>query len=167
MFLVIAVVQPSALALVKGSPHDLSPLESKNPCLFCHTPHGALSQTPAWSHKLSDGVYTIYQSSSLEARVGQPTGSSKLCLSCHDGTVALAHTIRGEAKGGYIKPGWKNLGTDFSDDHPISFVYSMSLSTEDPQIRPASALPGELKFGRSSELQCTTRHDARDNQPVP
>ena len=164
MFLVIVWVQSSVFALVKGSPHDLSPLESKNPCLFCHTPHGALPQTPLWSHKLSDAVYTIYQSSSLEAKVGQPTGSSKLCLSCHDGTVALTHTIRSEATGGYINPGSKNLGTDLSDDHPISFVYSISLSTEDPQIRPASSLPGELKLGRSSELQCTTCHDPHDNQ---
>ena len=89
--LVIAVVQSSVFALIKGSPHDLSPLESKNPCLFCHTPHGALPQTPSWSHKLSDAVYTIYQSSSLEAKVGQPTGSSKLCLSCHDGSVAATN----------------------------------------------------------------------------
>ncbi|MHC4741813.1 MAG: cytochrome c3 family protein [Planctomycetota bacterium] len=164
VFLAVFLTASAAYALIEGSPHDLTPLEGGNPCLYCHTPHGALPQTPGWSHKLSEAVYTIYQSSSLEAKVGQPTGSSKLCLSCHDGTVALAHGATGEPIGGYIEPGAKNLGTDLSDDHPISFVYSVSLSTEDPQIRPPSSLPDELKLGRSSELQCTTCHDPHDNQ---
>jgi predicted CXXCH cytochrome family protein len=164
IFLAVAAIQFPAAAMIEGSPHDLSALAGGNACMFCHTPHGALPQTPAWSHKLSDAVYAIYQSSSLEAKVGQPTGSSKLCLSCHDGTVALTHTTRNEAVGGYISPGSANLGTDLSDDHPISFVYSAALSAEDPQIRPASALPEQLKLDRSSELQCTTCHDPHDNQ---
>ncbi|MHC4749606.1 MAG: cytochrome c3 family protein, partial [Planctomycetota bacterium] len=101
-------------------------------CSFCHTPHGALTGTPLWSHKLSTAVYNIYQSSSLEANIGQPTGSSKLCLSCHDGTVAVTESIRGSSFGGtYIAPGAANLGTDLSDDHPISFVYSIELSAKD------------------------------------
>ena len=55
---------------IKGSPHDLSALESRGTCNFCHTAHGALRQTPLWSHKLSNTVYKIYQSSSLDAKVG-------------------------------------------------------------------------------------------------
>ncbi len=132
--------------------------------MFCHTPHGAVPHTPAWSHKLSNAVYTIYQSSSLEAKVGQPTGSSKLCLSCHDGTVALTHTTRSEGTNVRLSPGSANLGTDLSDDHPISFVYSAGLSTEDAQIRAPSMLPEELKLDRSNELQCTTCHNPHDNQ---
>jgi predicted CXXCH cytochrome family protein len=124
-----------------------------------------LTGTPLWSHKLSTAVYNIYQSSSLEANVGQPTGPSKLCLSCHDGTVALTETVSsGSGGGAYIAPGAANLGTDLSDDHPISFVYSAALSAEDPQIRPPSALPEQLKLDRSSELQCTTCHDPHDNR---
>jgi predicted CXXCH cytochrome family protein len=152
------------LALTEGTPHDLSAVTGGNTCGFCHTPHGALTGTPLWSHKLSTAVYTIYQSSSLEARVGQPTGSSKLCLSCHDGTVALTETVSGGSKGGtYIAPGAANLGTDLSDDHPISFVYSAALSAEDVQIRPPSALPEQLKLDRSGELQCTTCHNPHEN----
>ncbi|MHC4271683.1 MAG: cytochrome c3 family protein, partial [Planctomycetota bacterium] len=124
-----------------------------------------MSGSPAWNHELSKAVYNIYQSSSLDAKVGQPTGDSKLCLSCHDGTVALTQTISGGLEGGgYIPPGAANLGTDLSDDHPISFVYSSALSAEDVQIRPAETLPEQLKLDRSDELQCTTCHDAHDNQ---
>jgi predicted CXXCH cytochrome family protein len=153
-------------ASIEGTPHDLSAsgADTGNPCSFCHTPHGALSGTPLWNHALSETTYRIYQSSSLEANISQPTGSSKLCLSCHDGTVALTRTIRGGAEGAYIRPGSANLGTDLSDDHPISFVYSAALSVEDFQIRPPSTLPEELRLDRSGELQCTTCHNPHDNQ---
>ncbi len=161
----IFIVQVSSLeAKVKNTPHDLSASAKSNACGFCHTPHGNVANIPLWNHKLSDAVYKIYQSSSLDAKVGQPTGSSKLCLSCHDGTVALTHTAKSGGTGVYITPGTANIGTDLSDDHPISFVYSDSLSAEDVQIRPASSLPKQLKLDRANELQCTTCHSAHDNQ---
>ncbi len=163
---VIAVLLRSAVAAsIIGTPHDLSPMGEEDACHYCHTPHGALAGTPLWNHELSTAVYQIYQSSSLDAEPGQPTGPSKLCLSCHDGTVALTQTISGGSGGGtYMPPGAANLGTDLSDDHPISFVYSAALSAEDVQIRQPSTLPEQLKLDRSSELQCTTCHNPHDNQ---
>jgi len=154
---------PADSGSIQGTPHDLSPVAGGAACSFCHTPHGAMPGTPLWSHTLSTAVYKIYESSSLEAKVGQPTGSSKLCLSCHDGTVALTETITGGTGGAYISAGSANLGTDLSDDHPISFVYSSGLSAEDSQIRPPVGLPEPLKLDRSGELQCTTCHDAHNN----
>jgi len=151
-------------ASIQGSPHDLSAVAGGATCSFCHTPHGALPGTPLWSHRLSTAVYRIYESSSLQAKVGQPTGASKLCLSCHDGTVALTETVRGASGGTYIPPGGANLGTDLSDDHPVSFVYSAGLTAQDPQLRPPLALPAPLELDRSGELQCTTCHDAHDNR---
>jgi predicted CXXCH cytochrome family protein len=161
----VAVLCSTTPAFIDGTPHDLSATAGGGNCSFCHTPHGALAGTPLWSHKLSTAVYDIYQSSSLQANVGQPTGSSKLCLSCHDGTVALAETLGDSSGGGtYITPGKANLGTDLSDDHPISFVYSSALSTEDVQIRLPSVVPAQLRLDRSRELQCTTCHDPHDNR---
>ena len=78
------------------------------------------------------GAYVIYRSSSLRANVGQPTWTSKLCLSCHDGTIALGSVLSRPSPitfaggGDRIPPGSTNLGTDLSDDHPISFVYPSS-----------------------------------------
>ena len=165
LLVLVTMSGSTATALIDGSPHDLSAVAGGSACSFCHTPHGALSGTPLWSHKLSAAVYRIYQSSSLEANIGQPTGSSKLCLSCHDGTIALTETASGGSDGGtYIAPGAGNLGTDLSDDHPISFVYSAALPIEDVQIRPPSALPEQLKLDRSGELQCTTCHAPHDNR---
>ena len=163
--LVFAFANPTAISQIEGTPHDLSPIAGASACSYCHTPHGAITGTPLWSHELSSAVYKIYQSSSIQANIGQPTGSSKLCLSCHDGTVALTESIRGGPSGGaYINPGAANIGTDLSDDHPISFVYSTELSTQDVQIRPPSVLPEQLKLDRSGELQCTTCHDPHNNR---
>jgi hypothetical protein len=61
-------------------------------CAFCHTPHAATPEprTPLWNRKLSSASYTTYNSSSLDAvDLRQPGGKSKLCLSCHDGTLAI------------------------------------------------------------------------------
>ncbi len=164
---ILLLFKSVALGKVKGSPHDLSAIDEGDSCSFCHTPHNSLPHTPGWSHKLSRTVYKIYQSSSLEATVGQPTGSSKLCLSCHDGTVAMTDKVKGlkESKRSiFITPGKSNLGTDLSDDHPISFVYNNALAAKDSQIAVPSTIAEELKLDRSKELQCTTCHSAHDNQ---
>ncbi|MFQ5494707.1 MAG: hypothetical protein ACE5EX_04940, partial [Phycisphaerae bacterium] len=58
-------------------------------CVFCHAPHNTGPMRPLWNRDVSPASYQIYQSSTLDASPGQPTGSSKLCLSCHDGTIAL------------------------------------------------------------------------------
>ncbi len=152
------------LASIEGTPHDLATVSGGGSCDFCHTPHGGLAGTPLWNHKLSTATYQIYKSSSLKAKVGQPTGASKLCLSCHDGTVALAETLTSAGGGAYIAPGSANLGTDLSDDHPISFVYSSGLSAEDSQIRAPLDVPQALKLDSSGQLQCTTCHNAHDNR---
>ena len=59
-------------------------------CVFCHTPHGAnTAVTPLWNRDLSIATYSTYDSSSIQADIGPPGDSSKLCLSCHDGTIAI------------------------------------------------------------------------------
>lgn len=152
-------------ATIDGTPHDLvaTGYGTGNPCRFCHTPHGAIAGTPLWNHQLSTAVYKIYQSSSLDAKAGQPTGSSKLCLSCHDGTVALAETVRSGGISATMPPRGTNLGTDLSDDHPISFAYSASLAAQDVQLRAPEALPGHLRLDQAQELQCSTCHNPHDN----
>ena len=161
---IVCLAAPPAFAPVEGTAHDLSPAQDgSGSCQFCHTPHKALAGTPLWNHKLSDRTYEIYWSTSLDAYVDQPTGSSKLCLSCHDGTVALGATVRGGGGTTRMSPGSANLGTDLSDDHPVSFVYSADLATKDPQIRTPDSLPDELRLDRYGEVQCVTCHDPHDD----
>ena len=100
-------------------------------CMFCHTPHAANPVGPLWNRPDPGHYYQVYRSSTLTATVGQPTGTSRMCLSCHDGTIALTQTYnpRNAMPGTiYITPqdaGY--IGTDLTDDHPISFTYDSAL----------------------------------------
>ncbi len=138
-------------------------------CVFCHTPHNATPSAPLWNHTLSGQTYLRYDSSTMQASPGQPTGSSRLCLACHDGTVALgalANLPAGQTNdlASSFLTGRANLGTDLTDDHPISFRYDGALQAQDPQLVPPAVIDLPLENG---ELQCTSCHDAheRDIQP--
>ena len=82
---------------IVGSPHDLSvsgpgrihALEEEQVCIFCHAPHNATGQSPLWNRHMPPTHYRIYESSTTDARIDQPSGPSKMCLSCHDGALAL------------------------------------------------------------------------------
>ncbi len=138
-------------------------------CVFCHTPHNASKNIrPLWNKKVSAATYTPYSSSSLNAIVGQPDGSSILCLSCHDGTVALGSVISSSAGisfGGLTTlPSRKtNLGTNLSDDHPISFLYNATLATMNGQIKQPTSITPPVSLDKDSKMQCTSCHDAHDN----
>jgi predicted CXXCH cytochrome family protein len=146
-------------------------------CIFCHTAHHTTGETPLWSHRLS-GVtnYIVYSSTNLNAlglTIPQPNGSSRLCLSCHDGTVALGSvnsrttTISMQQNGTSVTTmpqGPSNLGTDLSGDHPISFVYDSALAAKDPQIKDPAILTGKVRLDGNSRLQCTACHDPHNDQ---
>ncbi|MDO8631256.1 MAG: cytochrome c3 family protein [Phycisphaerales bacterium] len=138
-------------------------------CIFCHAPHNTAGLRPLWNRDLSIASYQIYQSSTLDAKPGQPTGSSKLCLSCHDGTIALGSVLsRAEqirmAGGDFLPAGLANLGTDLSDDHPISFYYTAGIAASDRQLVTPSALPSEVRLDSTGQLQCTSCHDPHHNR---
>lgn len=162
---------------VVDSPHNLSAAGSgpvratieDQVCIFCHTPHNAAPIRPLWNRETPMDAYTIYASRSLDARPGQPTGTSKMCLSCHDGTIALGSVLsRGTPilfSGGVstIPQGAGRIGTDLADDHPISFHYDSSLVSRDSKVKEPGLLPPEVRLDANSELQCTTCHDAHNN----
>jgi predicted CXXCH cytochrome family protein len=138
-------------------------------CIFCHATHDASPVQPLWNRQVPTSAYDIYTSSSLDAQPGQPTGSSKLCLSCHDGTIALGSVVS-EAQiiqmaGGIttIPAGGSNLGTDLSDDHPVSFRYDGALAGQDTELVDPAILPPRVRLDSQQELQCTTCHDAHDD----
>lgn len=134
-------------------------------CVFCHTPHAATQGvTPLWNRQLSNQTYTAYTSSSLDAnaiqgQLDQPGGSSKLCLSCHDGTLALGNVnvlngkanqtiaLTGTDAGGTMPSGpygansgfTRRLGTDLTNDHPISLTYTDALALRDGELRTLDA----------------------------
>lgn len=143
--------------------------QQRDMCKFCHTPHVNSPLVPLWDLSNTGKYYQTYESSTLVARVGQPTGSSRLCLSCHDGTIALTqtHNSRNVPTGGTIfisERDRTNLGTDLSDDHPISFTYDSSLAARKGQLRYPDRLPVTLKLDRNRQLQCTTCHNPHTDE---
>lgn len=138
-------------------------------CVFCHMPHNANPAVPLWNHALSAATYTPYGSTTLAAAApGQPTGSSKLCLSCHDGTVALGsvHNMPfGKLTPGTVSgleallTGAANLGTDLRDDHPVSFTYDSGLAASNTELVDPVVLTGKIRPDSNNQLQCTSCHD--------
>jgi len=161
-------------------------------CVFCHTPHAAENTpgAPLWNRKLSGQTYTPYTSSSLEADptelTAAPGGTSKLCLSCHDGTMAIdkVNVLNGApnatiAMSGQTSPvkmpsgssttGFtRDLGVDLRADHPISFTYSSTIAGYDGELRgPDGTIVGtRVQNGarpkmplENGQMQCSTCHD--------
>ena len=137
-------------------------------CVFCHTPHNARTTGPLWNKRDPGTTYTLYTSSTLNASVGQPDGTSIMCLSCHDGTIALGSVISSATNisfGGLtvLPSGKANLGTNLSDDHPVSFLYDAALASMNGQLRQPSSITAPVSLDRNSKMQCTSCHDAHDN----
>ena len=167
--LAAALLATDALAAngtsVVGSKHDLSitgpgPLKAAkvaNPCLFCHALHGGGMGMSARPDPV--GGYQPYASGTLKARADAPTGASRICLSCHDGTIAVGQLRKGRidmagSKDGRIPTTSRsNLGTDLRMSHPVSMLATSSPKTHAP------ARHGHVQVDHQGQVQCTSCHD--------
>ncbi len=152
--------------LSSSGPGDIKALTENRICVFCHTPHNANPQTPLWNKNIQGvnyALYPPYTSSTMVSVPTGPTGPSRLCLSCHDGTIALGDVLRPTAAiqmTGQISPASRSyFGTSLANHHPVSFSYYDSISN--PEINPSP--PDELLFYNNGVIQCTTCHDPHDN----
>lgn len=164
---------------ILGSIHDFSQRGWSNGeiCVVCHTPHNSLvvEDAPLWNHKLTQSQFVTYDSPTFEGdnTIGQPTGTSVMCLSCHDGTVALDSF--GGGGGTTTISGSKDLGADLSNDHPISFTFDAALALADPglfdpTVKVTTIGSGEkTKTGTiddvmlfNSKVQCPSCHDVHN-----
>ncbi|MFM9845841.1 MAG: hypothetical protein ACKVP3_01605 [Hyphomicrobiaceae bacterium] len=198
-------IQAERLSDIRNTKHNLSvtgpgparAVSEDEICVFCHTPHNANVEAaaPLWNRSQLPGTtYTPYTSSSMDALgLGEPGGSSKVCLSCHDGTIALGAVnvlngastdqnpatediaMSGTAPGGTVPEGegpttgfTRRLGTNLTNDHPVSFNYNDTLALRDGELRApstsphiANRVPGvrpEIPL-ENDQLQCTSCHD--------
>ncbi len=137
-----------------------------DPCLYCHVPHSGV-QNPngaLWSQTLSTQTYKTYSSTTLHNTSVQPMlgGDSSLCLSCHDGTVAVGQTQPfGQIQmSGNMLPVDK-FGADLSVSHPFSLKTPLvdapdlvqSLTTSHTTADPA----GAVKL-INNDVECTSCH---------
>lgn len=146
-------------------------------CIFCHTPHGGDLNGPLWNKDLTGFLakaYTHYNSATLsdEVKSSRPAASlvsaeSALCLSCHDGSLAVNQIINtsnttgalpdngfeirigvpGGDPGpriGAVNPADYVVTNNLSDDHPISFSYSTVVAGT-KYTDPSSSFFGQLR----------------------
>lgn len=173
----LALPWPAALAGIATTKHNLSVSGSgtikaaseTQICIFCHTPHSGAPNTPLWNRSSPGSIYLTYSSSTLKGAPGQPTGASLMCLSCHDGTIALGDVLSRATpiamSGGVttMPAGASRLGTDLSDDHPVSFVYSAALAASRGELVNPATLTGRVRLDATGQMQCTACHDPHDD----
>ncbi len=159
-----------------SGPGPVKAVSETQVCVFCHTPHNANPSAPLWNRTLSGATYTPYASGSLQASLGQPNGYSRLCLSCHDGTIAIGSVnnlggqsatiqMQGAGPGGVMPAGARLLGINLTNDHPVSFVFNQTLATADGELVSPTSLTDIIRLyeganpGIRDSVQCTTCHD--------
>lgn len=158
-------------------------------CVFCHTIHNSSASAgskliPDWNHTTTAATFTMYNNTNhagadLKGTVdSQPTGPSLACLSCHDGTVSVGSLVVAPLGGGNdtyvsarggVSPGTGRIssgnalvGTDLSNDHPISITYQDNL---DSGLQPAASLTGVRLYPANvtgAKVQCSSCHDVHN-----
>lgn len=128
-------------------------------CDACHTPHNAeaLPGVPLWNGSETTTTFATYSSDTFQGKAdGQPSGASRLCLSCHDGS---------NSNYAWMTPDHTFRADDPASSHPISFVYDAALAARDGGLKDpseASTLGGTILedlLDRESKIQCGSCHD--------
>ena len=163
-----------------AGPGTIRALGESDICVFCHTPHVPRQYAAAelWNHQMSTAEYTLYSSDYLTslsyAAPNQPNPRSKLCLSCHDGTVAVGAvynyggssqtigmqndvtTMPSDAAG--------NLGVSLKNDHPVGFMYDNSKDAE--LVSRSWPWKTQVKLdpdAANGTIECISCHEPHDN----
>lgn len=158
---------------VIGSEHDLSTGAASDPsaCMYCHVPHYANPSLGLWSHQMPVSTYNLSYNSTTytegPATMVSPS-PSRLCLSCHDGTIGLG--AENNASGPFptsaklALPG-TNMGTDLRADHPQSFD-TWNKNTTKPALETIKdGLYSSHSTGNAAaalwngRIECTTCHE--------
>ncbi len=170
-------------------------------CIFCHAPHNTwrlstapggsgpqaapeFDYLPLWNHQLqSDTGYIMYENGPGAPQSGPqasqaildgmtPGSTSLLCLSCHDGNVAVnqygnSYQLSMSTGATKIAPSYQ-IGKDMylGNHHPIGFNYD-DVQLADPDIRPAdAAMLTPTTFVRdhlyNNKVECGTCHSVHN-----
>ncbi|MEE8458893.1 MAG: cytochrome c3 family protein [Phycisphaerales bacterium] len=126
------VAMPALGQTMVGQAHDFSNFgwAEGEICKPCHTPHHAINDETGvaigwlWNHELTTATYTLYDGSTADAGPDDGTAAfdkqSRLCMSCHDGTVAIDSF--GGNTGSIFLGGHELIGIDLRDDHPVGIT---------------------------------------------
>jgi len=152
-------------------------------CVFCHTVHNGGSEAPLWNHQTNTSQsYQLYTSPTLDMTPVTLHNGSYVCLSCHDGTIAVnsLNALAGEPglpPYSYGTPGGAGLdgtgkllssadgfvGTDLTDDHPVGITYDTDKDNDFvPKTGVATSYPDKL-LSNGLYVECVSCHDPHNN----
>jgi len=138
-FVLILGVATVTWAAIAGTPHDVNVMvygggTDLEMCAMCHTPHSGTGDYPLWNREQAAQTYTMYDSPTFDM-TAQTTlkAPSSLCMVCHNGVASTLVNYPGSGSpanpdydfdNSYLSAPWSDLGTNMTDDHPISFTYA-------------------------------------------
>ncbi len=160
-------------------------------CRVCHVPHDHGKATQyylnglLWNHGVGALTYTMYDStwsSTLDGtQSGQPDGTAKLCLGCHDGTIAIdtfdkyagtpGNEIQNIYSGGvsaFRVPAFTIGGTmDLRGTHPLSIEYDFAADGGLFPVGNTMGTSGTIEdVLDNGKVQCSSCHDVHDQDSV-
>lgn len=163
-------------------------------CVYCHTPHAAntaFTGAPLWNKATPTGTFTMYGAASAgvagatiagTATGPTPNNPSMACLSCHDGVSAINSMINMPGSGGYLAGGQNapfggvstgvvmpagvtRIGTDLSNDHPVSVEYiegRASLKAITTTLTGWAGAGTISQLLRAGKVECGSCHDPHE-----
>ena len=153
---------------------DIKSTSETRVCIFCHSSHNTSTEGPLWNHKTtSTGKFQTYSRSTMVSTAEQPNGSTKLCLSCHDGTIAVG-AIRGRstpipmrnvsASGAIPSTRKTHIGTDLRGSHPVSVKFDERTAIASSHLKwPIDDPEKSVSTDHNGYVQCTSCHDPHDD----
>jgi len=201
MVTAMSFAQKPSKAYIINSAHDLRAYETggiavgnTSPsyalCNFCHIAHKRGSDTfqnwngpLLWNHTISSTTsYGVYSSNSFNgygtdiADLGASNGpgytTSNLCLSCHDGTLAV-DSFYVAVQGATSTKKMGDISNDFvinnlTNTHPVNFTYyGASWIPQAGVLAPASMISVDAAGSvplENGKMQCWTCHDAHNGK---
>ena len=165
----------SSTGVAIGNPNLTGALYDDQICVVCHAPHldesnaviVAYEATYLWNRANSDATtYSMYDSNTIDGSAELvPATESKMCLSCHDGSVGLEDFDGNVGGVGFVDDSAKagtltGTNLDLSREHPISLTYDDAADTG--LIAPATAETDGVNLytdGGTPRVECGSCHD--------
>lgn len=163
--LVVTALSGWALAGIEGSKHDLSnkAWSGGETCGACHSPH---SEAPPKAAPLWNAGADL--SRTFGTAIGDrsaPGGGTRMCIRCHDGTIAL-DTITGMNADRFVNKQHTGLFKTGHGrtDHPVGVKYPLF----DRGFRSASSViaRGEVRLP-DGKVECISCHDPHNQSGNP
>jgi hypothetical protein len=142
-----------------NNPHEFTPgnWEFSERCNPCHVYNAENSN--------ADNGYLIdYESDSLSsADSTYLSGISKICFTCHDGTVAtFGHNGNTDQT---------TVGDGTSNNHPVSVIYQVGDSTKSRLYNPDITMSGlgntiTIDMLKNGRIECTSCHDVHFSKEI-